>query len=168
MQLVKLESIQDEILTFWIWPKFSKNVSPKKLGFTFNWRLFLVQLDLLYIFITSHCLKYVAGEARVHSRWNFDIPNLTQIFEKCKLKKKWVLPLIEGCFWILYSEYIVKRGDPRVKSSMEAKNPKSITTNPGRLPPPLKNCQNPKIHIFTNKPPVFFVLWIGTNIVVIW
>ena len=39
---------------------------------------------------------------------------------------------------------------------MEAKNPKSITTNPGGLPPPLKNCQNPKIRIFTNKPTVFF------------
>ena len=134
-------------------PKFSKKVSRKKLGFTINRQLFLVQLDLLYIFITSHCLKYAAGEARVYSRWNFDILNLTQIFEKCKLKKKWVLPLIEGCFWILYSGYIIKL-------STEVKNPKSITTNPGGLPSPLKNCQNPKIHIFTNKPPIFFVLWI--------
>ena len=125
-------------------------------------RIFItLQQDLLYIFITSHCLKYAAGEARVYSRWNFDILNLTQIFEKSKSKKDWVFPLIEGCFLILYSGYIVK-------SSMEAKNPKSITTNPGRLPPPLKNCQNPKIRIFTNKPTIFFVLWIGTNIVVIW
>ena len=129
-------------------PNFQKIYVEKKVGFTINGQLFLVQVDPLYIFITSHCLQYGAGEARVYSRWNFDILNLTQIFGKSKSKKDWVFPLIEGCFLILYSGYIVK-------SSMEAKNPKSITTNPGGLPSPLKNCQNPKIHIFTNKPPIF-------------
>ena len=73
---------------------------------------------------------------------------------------RWVLSLIGGCFWVLYSGFAPNLSTKGLK-------PNFITTYPVRLATLDKTEKNPKSLILVKKFKFFFLLSIGTIIVII-